>query len=146
MNIFYRLCYSPEKTRIICRFGEELVIKSPDILLRATLGQCWIPLSVLQRSYHYRSYVTPVAILICSRQGCSPAVTMLTVRLHYAAIPAGMTVRDSGKIPGCLGGTRGLEKLNCLQQSDDKLKHRENGSTCKTDIKAVASTSIQILS
>ena len=44
-----------------------------------------------------------------------PAVTMLIVRLHYAAIPARMIVKDSGKTRGYRGGTRGLEKQNCLQ-------------------------------
>ena len=69
---------------------------------------------------------------------------MLTVQLHYAAIPAGMTVRGSGKIPGCLGGTRGLENLNCLQLEVQMISwNRENGSTCKTDIKAIVSTSVK---
>lgn len=44
-----------------------------------------------------------------------PAVTMLTVQLHYAVILARMTVKDSGRTQGYLGGTKGLEKQNCLQ-------------------------------
>lgn len=44
-----------------------------------------------------------------------PAVTMLTVQLHYAVILARTTVKDSGKTQGYLGGTEGLEKQSCLQ-------------------------------
>jgi hypothetical protein len=40
---------------------------------------------------------------------------MLTVQLHYAVILARMTVKDSGKTQGYLGGIEGLEKQNCLQ-------------------------------
>ena len=70
--------------------------------------------SVLQ-CYHYRTYATYAAILFTPDVACSPAVAVLTVQLHYAVIPAGMTVKDSGKTRGYPGGTKGLEKQNCLQ-------------------------------
>lgn len=44
-----------------------------------------------------------------------PAVITLTVQLHYAVILARMTVKDSGKTQGYLGGTEGPEKQSCLQ-------------------------------
>lgn len=53
---------------------------------------------------------------------CSlPAVTRLTVQLHYAVILARMTVKDSGKNQGFLGETKGLEKQNCQQLEVQKI-------------------------
>ena len=37
----------------------------------------------------------------------------------------------------------GKTELPAAWSPDDKLKHREDGSTCKTDIKAVASTFVK---
>lgn len=56
-----------------------------------------------------------VIVVFIPDTACSPAVTMLTVQLHYAVILARMTVKDSGKTLGYLGGIKGLEKQNCLQ-------------------------------
>lgn len=58
----------------------------------------------------------------------APAVTMLTVLLHCAVILAKMIAKDSGKTQGYLGGTKGLEKQNCLQlevQMISRLVQRE---------------------
>lgn len=44
-----------------------------------------------------------------------PAATVLSAQLRYAVTLAGMTVQGSGKTPGYLAGTGGLEKQSCLQ-------------------------------